>query len=196
MGSPSSILKGSTMYANPVRSICMVLAMLLSAFIVAPAVADSTTELDRASRAALNRLLAKVPAARTLNAKASAVLVFPSITKAGLVVGGQYGEGVLWRDGKAVGRYSTAGASYGLQAGAQKYGYAMFFMNEKALQALDANEGFEVGIGPSIVIIDEGMGQSHTTTTMQDDIYAFIFGQKGLMAGIGLQGNKISKLNP
>lgn len=184
------------MYANPVRSICMVLTMLLSAFIVAPAVADSTTELDRASRAALNRLLAKVPAARTLNAKASAVLVFPSITKAGLVVGGQYGEGVLWRDGKAVGRYSTAGASYGLQAGAQKYGYAMFFMNEKALQALDANEGFEVGIGPSIVIIDEGMGQSHTTTTMQDDIYAFIFGQKGLMAGIGLQGNKISKLNP
>lgn len=184
------------MYAHPARSIFMVLAMLLSAFIVAPAVADSTTELDRASRAALNRLLAKVPAARTLNAKASAVLVFPSITKAGLVVGGQYGEGVLWRDGKAVGRYSTAGASYGLQAGAQKYGYAMFFMNEKALQALDANEGFEVGIGPSIVIIDEGMGQSHTTTTMQDDIYAFIFGQKGLMAGIGLQGNKISKLNP
>lgn len=183
------------MYANPARSIFMVLAMLLSAFIVAPAVADSTSELDRTSKAALDRLLAKVPAARTLNAKASAVLVFPSITKAGLVVGGHYGEGVLWRDGKAVGHYSTAGASYGLQAGAQKYGYAMFFMNEKALQALDANEGFEVGIGPSIVVIDQGMGKSHTTTTMQDDIYAFIFGQKGLMAGVGLQGNKISKLN-
>ena len=183
------------MYAHPARSIFMVLAMLLSAFIVAPAVADSTTELDHKSKAALDRLLAKVPAARTLNAKASAVLVFPGITKAGLVVGGQYGEGVLWRDGKAVGHYSTAGASYGLQAGAQKYGYAMFFMNEKALQALDANEGFEVGIGPSIVVIDQGTGQSHTTTTMQDDIYAFIFGQKGLMAGIGLQGNKISKLN-
>ena len=183
------------MYANPARSFLMALAMLLSALVALPAAAESTAELDRASQAALNRLLAKVSAARALNAKAIAVLVFPSITKAGLVVGGQYGEGVLWRDGKAVGHYSTAGASYGLQAGAQKYGYAMFFMNEKALQALDANEGFEVGIGPSIVVIDEGMGKSHTTTTMQDDIYAFIFSQKGLMAGIGLQGNKISKLN-
>lgn len=183
------------MYANTARSFFMVLAVLVSALIAAPAAIAGESELDRTSQAALNKLLAKVPAAKALNAKASAVLVFPSITKAGLVVGGQYGEGVLWRDGKAVGYYSTAGASYGLQAGAQKYGYAMFFMNEKALQALDANDGFEVGVGPSIVVVDEGMGKSHTTSTMQNDIYAFIFSQKGLMAGIGLQGNKITRLN-
>ena len=121
--------------------------------------------------------------------------MFPSITKAGLVIGGLYGEGVLWQSGKAVAYYSTSGASYGLQAGAQKYGYAMFFMRESALNALNTASGFEVGVGPSIVVVDEGMGKSTTTTNLRDDIYAFIFSQTGLMAGLGLQGNKVTKLN-
>jgi len=72
----------------------------------------------------------------------------------------------------------------------------MFFMNDKALQQIDKAEGFEVGVGPTVVVVDEGMAKTSTTTTMQDDIYAFIFGQKGLMAGLGLQGNKITKINP
>jgi lipid-binding SYLF domain-containing protein len=71
----------------------------------------------------------------------------------------------------------------------------MFFMNEKSLKALDQNDGFEVGVGPSIVVVDQGMGKSLTSTTAKNDIYAFIFSQKGLMAGLGLQGNKITKLN-
>lgn len=182
------------MNISTIRSLFVALVVVLSAAISAPAAADSKADLERASRAALNKLVAKVPAARTLNEKAVAVLVFPSITKAGFVIGGQYGEGVLWRGGKAVGYYSTAGASYGLQAGAQKYGYAMFFMNENALTALTKAEGFEVGVGPSVVLVDEGMGKSVTTTTAQDDIYAFIFGQQGLMAGVGIQGNKITRL--
>ena len=86
--------------------------------------------------------------------------------------------------------------SFGLQAGGQKYGYAMFFMNAKALEQLDNASGFEVGVGPSIVVVDEGMGKSTTTKTLKDDVYAFIFGQKGLMAGLGIQGNKISKITP
>ncbi len=90
--------------------------------------------------------------------------------------------------------YSTGGVSYGLQAGAQTYGYAMFFMNEAALKQLDKADGFEIGVGPSVVVMDEGMARSVTTTTMKDDIYAFIFSQKGLMAGIGLQGNKITRI--
>jgi lipid-binding SYLF domain-containing protein len=126
---------------------------------------------------------------------AVAVLVFPKITKAGLVVGGQYGDGVLFRGREAVGYYNTTGASYGLQAGAQQYGYAMFFMNENSLKALDHNDGFEVGVGPTIVVVDQGMGKSLTSTTAKNDIYAFIFSQKGLMAGLGLQGNKITRLN-
>ena len=182
------------MHIPAIRSLFMALAVVLSVVISAPAAADSKADLERTSRAALSKLVAKVPAAKALNEKAVAVLVFPSITKAGFVVGGQYGEGVLWRGGKAVGYYSTAGASYGLQAGAQKYGYAMFLMNENALNALTTAEGFEVGVGPSVVLVNEGMAKSVTTTTAQNDIYAFIFGQTGLMAGVGIQGNKITRL--
>ena len=86
--------------------------------------------------------------------------------------------------------------SFGLQAGVQTYGYAMFLMNDAAVQQLDAANGFEVGVGPSVVLLDEGKAKQMTTTTAKDDIYAFVFGQKGLMAGIGIQGNKISKINP
>jgi hypothetical protein len=95
---------------------------------------------------------------------------------------------------KTAGYYNTAGASYGLQAGAQQYGYAMFFMNEQALQTLNTAEGFEVGVGPSIVVVDEGMGKSLTSTTATTTSTPLIFGQTGLMAGIGLQGNKITRL--
>jgi lipid-binding SYLF domain-containing protein len=122
--------------------------------------------------------------------------VFPKITKAGLMVGGQSGDGVLLKEGKATAYYNTSGVSYGLQAGAQQFGYAMFFMNEKSLNALNETSGFEVGVGPSIVVVDEGMAKSLTTKTANQDVYAFIFSQKGLMAGVGLQGNKITKLSP
>lgn len=111
------------------------------------------------------------------------------------MVGAQYGEGVLWRDGKASAYYNTGGASFGFQAGVQEYGYAMFFMKESALNALNVTQGFEVGVGPSVVVIDQGMGASHTTTTLQNDIYAFVFSQRGLMAGVGIQGNKITRIH-
>jgi lipid-binding SYLF domain-containing protein len=161
----------------------------------AAAIAAERAALQQDSRDAYQKLIATVPAAKALSKTAVAVLVFPAITKAGLVIGGQYGEGVLFKQGKAVGHYNTAGASYGLQAGAQKYGYAMFFTNENALDALTKSDGFEVGVGPSIVVVDQGMGKSATSITAQNDIYAFIFSQKGLMAGLGLQGNKITRLN-
>ena len=166
------------------------LCLLLSGSVFA---ADRVA-LERDARAALQKLTATVPAAKSLSGSATAVLVFPKITKAGLGIGGQYGDGVLFKGGKVAGFYKTSGASYGLQAGAQQFGYAMFLMNDKAVGALGANEGFEVGVGPSVVVIDEGTGKTLTTTTAKDDIYAFIFGQKGLMAGLGIQGNKITRL--
>ena len=162
----------------------------------APAIAQDKAELNKDAEAALASLYAMVPAAKALGAQAHAILVFPKVTKAGLGVGGQRGDGALFKGGKPVAFYRTTGASFGLQAGAQTYGYAMFFMNEKALQALDQANGFEVGVGPSVVVMDEGRAKTSTTTTLKDDIYAFIFGQKGLMAGLGLQGNKITKTNP
>ena len=156
----------------------------------------SAAELSRRSQSALQQLYAKVPAAKAIGKEAQAVLVFPRVTKAGLGIGGQYGEGALIKGGKAVAYYNTAGASYGLQAGAQTFGYAMFFMSEAALQQLDKTDGYEVGVGPSVVVMDEGKAKTMTTTTMKDDIYAFIFGQQGLMAGLGVQGNKITKIRP
>ena len=161
---------------------------------VQTAIAATADELRRDGQAALNSLYAKNPGAKAIGKKAVAVLVFPGIVKAGLGVGGQYGEGVLFKGGKAAGYYNTAGASIGLQAGGQKYGYALFFLNNETLKALDQANGFEIGVGPSVVVADEGMAKSTTTTTAQDKIYAFIFDQKGAMAALGLQGNKITKI--
>lgn len=158
--------------------------------------ADKAAQIAADSQAALASLCDNVPAARTLEDKAVAILVFPKITKAGFVVGGQSGKGALLKNGNPVAYYTTSGASVGLQAGAQTYGYALFFMSEKALQQLDAADGFEIGVGPSVVVLDAGAAKNMTTTTMRDGIYAFIFGQKGLMAGVGIQGNKITKINP
>ena len=154
------------------------------------------SELTTESQQALTQLQAKAPLAKQLTSKAHAILVFPKVTKAGFVVGGQYGEGSLLKKGAAAAYYKTTGASVGLQAGGQAYGYAMFFMNAKALADLDNAKGFEVGVGPSIVMVDEGMARTTTTNTLKEDIYAFVFGQKGLMAGLGLQGNKIAKITP
>lgn len=159
-----------------------------------PAAKAPATALSRDSQAALRKLYAQVPAAKTLGESASAVLVFPNIRKAGFVVGGQYGEGTLIKGGKPVAYYSTQGLSYGLQAGAQQFGYALFFMNEKAVTQLDKGDGFEVGVGPSVVVVDQGVAKNVTTTTTKEDIYAFVFGQKGLMAGVGVQGNKVKKI--
>jgi lipid-binding SYLF domain-containing protein len=178
------------------HSFWTVVAAIMLAMAPSAAYAADAATLSRDAQAALNDLYAKVPAAKSIGAKAHAVLVFPKITKAGLGVGGQFGDGALIKGGKAVGYYNTTGLSTGLQAGAQQYGYAMFFMNDGALKQLDKAEGFEVGVGPSIVVMDEGKAKSATTTTAKDDIYAFIFSQKGLMAGLGLQGNKITKIAP
>jgi lipid-binding SYLF domain-containing protein len=156
----------------------------------------AAAELTKDSQAKLAELTSQVPLAKALSAKAFAVVVFPSVKKAGLGIGGQYGEGTLLKAGKATAYYKTTGASFGLQAGGQQYGYAMFFMNANALAQLDKADGFEVGIGPSVVLVDEGMAKTTTTTTLKDDIYAFVFGQKGLMAGLGIQGNKITKITP
>jgi lipid-binding SYLF domain-containing protein len=156
--------------------------------------AATKTEIDRDAAAALEKLYATSPAARELRDKAVAILVFPHVVKAGLMLGGQFGEGVLIVGGEPVGYYSTAGASFGMQAGAQRYGYAMFFMSRAALVEIDKAKGFEIGVGPSVVVMDEGMAKQTTTRTLKDDIYAFIFGQKGLMAGLGIQGNKITKI--
>jgi lipid-binding SYLF domain-containing protein len=168
------------------------IAMAASAI---PARAADTAALDADALRALDRLTSSVPAAKELRKDAVAVLVFPKIVKAGLVFAAQYGEGVLLRGGRPAGYYTTAGASYGMQAGAEDYGYALYFMNDRALRALTEAAGFDVGVGPSVVVVDEGMGRTLTTLTAKQDVYAFVFGQQGLMGGLGVQGNKITRVS-
>ena len=156
--------------------------------------ADSKIEKD--SRAALNSLYAGSPGAKALGAKARGILAFPNVVKAGLVVGGQGGDGVLLVNDKVVDHYNTAAVSVGLQAGAQSFGYVLFFMSDKVLSDFRKSKNFQIGVGPNIVVIDAGAAKDISTLTAKSDIYAVIFDQKGLMAGVGLQGSKITKLNP
>jgi len=168
----------------------------MAGLLSAPAVlAASKAELDRDGARALKNLYANNTAARLLGSKAKAVLVFPSMVKAGFMFGGQMGEGVLLANGRPVGYYNSVAASYGLQAGVQVFGYALFFMNNSALSYLDRSDGWELGVGPSIVVVDAGVGKSLTSTTITQDVYAFIFDQKGLMAGLGIQGSKITRIS-
>lgn len=158
--------------------------------------ASNAAQIDREVNAALAKLYETTPAARQLASRARGILVFPNVVKAGFIGGAEYGKGAMRKRGRTTGYYNIAAASYGLQAGVQSFGYAMFFMNDAAITALDNSAGFEVGVGPNIVVLDEGMAKKVTTTTARDDVYAFVFGQRGLMAGLGLQGSKITRINP
>ena len=180
----------------PGRLALFLLAAVLALPLLSPAAVQAATaaELNRNGSAVLAKLYKSVPKAKELAATAKGVLVFPSIVKAGFMVGGLFGEGVLMKGGKPVAYYNTVAASYGYQVGAQKYGYAMFLMNDKALEYLDKSDGWEVGTGPSIVVLDQGAAGGLSTTSARDDVYAFIFNQSGLMAGAGLQGSKITKI--
>jgi len=161
-----------------------------------PAIAASRAEIDRDVDFALQKLYDSSPAAKMLSEQAKGILVFPTIVKAGFIFGGQYGDGALLLKNRTTGYFRTVSVSYGLQAGVQSFGYALFFMTQPAMNYLWKSGGWEIGVGPSIVIVDKGVAKSLTTTTAKDDIYAFFFDQKGLMAGLGLQGTKIMKSNP
>lgn len=174
------------------------LALVLCTYqVLNPAAARgaSASQIDRDASASLAKLY-KNPAAKALGDKARGVLIFPSIVKGGFIIAGQFGDGVLRKGGKSAAYYRSLAASYGFQAGAQAFGYVLFFMDDDSLRYLDRSEGFELGTGPSLVILDEGFGKNLSTTTLQRGVYAFIFDQKGLMGGVGIQGTKITKINP
>ena len=156
--------------------------------------AASAAGIDADVDAALIKLYEEQPVAKMLADKAVAILVFPNMVKAGSLVGAQYGEGALLKKGRTVGYYNSVAASYGLQAGAQSFGYVLFLMTPSAVHYLNKSGGWEIGVGPSVVVADEGVARTLTSTTLKSDVYAFIFDQKGLMAGLGLQGSKITRI--
>jgi len=182
-------------------------ALRLAAALASVMIAFDTLDAGRASAAgakqinrevteSLTTLYRNTPGAKALADQAVAVLVFPSIVKGGFIIAGQFGDGALRRNGKTVAYYRSLAASYGFQAGVQAFGYALFFMDEASLQYLDKSDGWELGTGPSLVVLDAGFGKNLSTTTLQKGVYAFIFDQKGLMGGIGIQGSKITRIHP
>lgn len=156
--------------------------------------AATAAELNANGQAALNRLYAHSGRATRYARDARAILVFPKIVKAGFMIGGQGGEGVLFVRGTPTAYYKIGAVSFGLQAGGQSFSYALFLMNDKALTYLRKSDGWAIGSGPSVVVVDKGAALSTTSTTLAKDVYAFPFGQKGLMAGIGLEGSKITPI--
>lgn len=156
--------------------------------------AATAEDLDRDAAEALQLLYDSNPEAVEIGKNANAILVFPSVAKAGLIFGGSYGEGVLMKDDKVTGYYNSVSASWGWQAGAQSYSYVVFLMSDKALRYLDTSEGWEIGVGPTVVVVDEGAAKNLSSTSLKDDAYAFIFDQKGLMASLSIEGTKITPI--
>jgi len=169
-------------------------AVLGSVVISQPARAESVADINAKSNAAVQLLLSTNPAAAAVAQRAKAVLVFPTNIKVGFVFGAGYGEGELKQGATVDGYYNSFTGSWGLQAGGQTYGYVLFLMNDKALKYIHETHGWEIGVGPTVVVVNEGIAKNLSSTTMQDDAYAFIFDQKGLMAGISIEGTKISRI--
>jgi lipid-binding SYLF domain-containing protein len=157
---------------------------------------ESAAKITMRGHEALRDLETKEPRSRLYAHHARAVLVFPAIFKAGLVFGGESGDGVLFIDGRPAGFYNLSGGTFGFQAGAEKFSYVLFLMNDNALRNLRRSSGFAAGTGPSIAIINTGIAAEANSTTLTKDIYAFPFSEKGLMADLTLQGTKISHIHP
>ena len=134
-------------------------------------------------------------AGKTLAAKASGMLVFPSVIKAGIGVGGEYGEGALLIKGKTVAYYNVASASIGFQLGAQARSQILLFMNQQVLSKFRSSNGWEAGVDGSVAVATLGAGGDISTETAKKPIIGFIFSNKGLMYNLSLEGSKITEIN-
>jgi lipid-binding SYLF domain-containing protein len=161
-----------------------------------PAWADDREKLAAQGIRALHELEESEPRSRIFARHAKAVLVFPNVLKAGFVFGGETGNGVLLMHGKPMGYYNLSGGSWGLQIGGQDFAYALFFMTDSSLSYLTQSHGWSVGTGPSITVINASAAAEANSTTLAQDVYAFPFNGKGLMADLTLQGSKISRIDP
>lgn len=172
----------------------VVIIALLSTSVMTAAYATTAEELNAQADQALEQLYKSNPLAKDFSKQAKATLVFPNVVKAGMVFGGSYGEGVLMKNNKVVDYYNSVAGSWGLQAGAQSYGYVVFLMTDKALKYLEKTHGWEIGVGPTVVVINEGAAKNISSSTLKNDACAFIFDQQGLMLGVGIEGTKISHI--
>jgi lipid-binding SYLF domain-containing protein len=170
-------------------------AVMIALFLfAAPANAASATEIDHEVDKTLEAFK-KIEGAKAFLPIAKGMLVFPKVYKAGIGIGGEYGEGALRVGGKSVDYYSTAAASIGFQLGAQAKSIIVLFTNESALNKFRESEGWKVGVDGSVALVDLGAGKALDTNNIKDPVIGFIFGQKGLMYNLTLEGSKFTKLD-
>ena len=168
--------------------------MLLAMFVVTPVFSASKEEIDADVKASLVEFYEKSQAGKALAEKASGMLVFPKVIKAGFGVGGEYGEGALLVNGNTVEYYSTAAASIGFQLGAQQKSQVILFMNDDVLKKFRDSDGWEAGVDGSVAIAEIGAGGELSSNTAQEPIIGFIFSNKGLMYNLTLEGSKMTKI--
>jgi len=154
----------------------------------------SGPELDTRVDAALNELYVAVPGTQELASRAAGVLVIPSVTEAGLFVGGSYGEGALVIGGAKVDYFSAASASLGFQIGGQKYSHALYFMTPEALAKFRRTDGWEIGVDAEYAVPSEGGAVTVTSTSINKPVYAVIYGQRGPILGASIEGLKYSRI--
>jgi len=170
------------------------IVMLLAMFVVTPVFSASKEEIDANVKASLAEFYEKSQVGKALAEKASGMLVFPKVIKAGFGVGGEYGEGALLVNGNTVEYYSTAAASIGFQLGAQQKSQVILFMNDDVLKKFRDSDGWEAGVDGSVAIAEIGAGGELSSNTAQEPIIGFIFSNKGLMYNLTLEGSKMTKL--
>lgn len=173
--------------------ILLVSAVFVQPLAVSQACAASAAEIDHEVDAALVAFR-RIDGADAFLGIAKGVLVFPKVYKAGFWFGGEYGEGALRVGGNSVDYYSTAGASFGFQLGAQAKTIVILFTEESALRKFRESEGWKVGVDGSVALVDIGVGKTVDTTNIKDPVIGFVFGQKGLMYNLTLEGSKFTKL--
>ncbi len=181
-------------FASCFRHAAVAMLAIAMLGIALPAQAASKTEIDAKVRATLTVFYDKVPAGRELARKAAGILVFPEVFKAGLVVGGEYGEGALLVHHKIVGYYSTVSASVGFQLGAQIKSQVILFMTREALNSFRRSEGWKVGVDGSVALATLGAGGAIDSDTLRKPVIGFIFSNKGLMYNLNFEGSKITRL--
>ncbi len=159
-----------------------------------PVHAASKDEINANVEETLAKFYEKTAAGKKLAGKAAGTLVFPKVVKAGIGIGGEYGEGALLVKGKTVDYYNTAAASIGFQLGAQVKSQIILFMNKKVLSSFRDSEGWDVGVDGSVAIATFGAGGEIDTKTAKQPIIGFIFSNKGLMYNLTLEGSKITKI--
>lgn len=175
-------------------ALAVVSVFLMASFGAEAAHAATAKKIDAKVDAALGRFLDEVRGAKEFLRSAKGVLVFAGVIKAGIGIGGERGEGALRIGGQTVDYYSITSASIGLQFGAQKKDIILVFMEEQALIKFRESSGWKAGVDGSVVLIDIGAGKSIDSTNIKDPIVGFVFGQKGLMVNLTLEGSKMSKL--